>query len=218
MRRSDPVGALLVRRRETDLPKTHALLALLLLQASRLPARVDSTGNLLLLRDQDRSAWDRALIDRGLHHLDLAAAGDELTEYHIQAAIASVHAITPCFDQTDWAYLLELYDQLLTVAPSPTVALNRVVVLAEVEGAGAVLETIEKLANEPALENYYLTHATRSELLSRQGRHDEAAQCLRAALSLTCSEPERRLLECRLAKASEQVGTVRQAARSRAQR
>jgi RNA polymerase sigma-70 factor, ECF subfamily len=196
------VGSLLVQRPETNRPKTHALLALLLFQASRLPARVDSTGNLLLLRDQDRAAWDRDLIDEGMRHLDLAAAGDELTEYHVQAAIASVHAITPSFDQTDWPYLLELYDQLMCVAPSPTAALNRLVVVAEVEGAAPALELMEELADEPALANYYLTHATRAELLSRLGRHDEASQRLRRALSLECSEPERRFLENRLVQVS----------------
>ncbi len=99
------------------------------------------------------------MIDQGLRHLDLAVAGDEVTEYHVQAAIASVHAITPTFDQTDWAYLLELYDQLMCVAASPTVALNRVVVVAEVGGAAPALEALEEIAREPALANYYLTHA-----------------------------------------------------------
>ncbi len=192
------LATLLAGRTETRLPKTHALSALLLLQASRLPTRVDTAGNLLLLRDQDRAAWNRSQISLGLQHLDLAATGDEVTEYHIQAAIASVHAVSPGYERTDWVYLLELYDQLMAVAPSPTVALNRAVVLAMVKGPVAALNAIDELASEPALANYYLTAATRGELLSRLGRNAEAAGSFRAALALHCSEPERRFLNKRL--------------------
>jgi RNA polymerase sigma-70 factor (ECF subfamily) len=183
------------------LPKTHALLALLLLQASRLPARVDAMGNLLLLCDQDRTVWDCSFIERGLHHLDRATAGDELTEYHVQAAIASVHAVAPTYDQTDWAFLLELYDQLMCVAPSPLAALNRVVALAMVDGASAALNGLDEITRDAALANYYLTAATRAELLVRLGRYAEAAESLRAALACECSEPERRFLCRRLGEA-----------------
>jgi RNA polymerase sigma-70 factor, ECF subfamily len=199
------LATLLVGRPETGLPKTHALMALLLLQSSRLPARVDGAGNLLLLRDQDRAMWDRGLIGLGLHHLGQAATGDELTEYHVQAAIASVHAMAPGYEQTDWAQLLELYDQLMCVAPSPLAALNRVVALAMVEGAGTALRTMDEIAREPALVNYYLTAATRGELLSRLGRYAEAAESFRAAVTLDCSLPERRFLNQRLAEAINQA-------------
>jgi RNA polymerase sigma-70 factor (ECF subfamily) len=197
------LATLLVTRPETSQPQSHALLALLLLQASRLPARVNKAGDLLRLRDQDRSAWDRSLIGLGMHHLSLAATGDDLTEYHVQAAIASVHAAAPSYEQTDWPYLLELYDELMCITESPMVALNRVVALAMVEGADRALRTLDKIASQPPLADYYLSGATRGELLCQLGRYAEAADSFRAAASLDCSKPERRFLSQRLAMALE---------------
>ena len=111
----------LASRPDTDLPKVHALLALFFLQAARFETREDGEGNLLLLAEQDRSRWDQALLARGVGQLEQAAQGDELSEYHLQAGIAAVHATSTSFAQTDWPRLVELYDGLMELAPSPVV-------------------------------------------------------------------------------------------------
>ena len=137
----------LARQPETALPKSFALLALLLIQASRLPARQDESGDLVLLPDQDRSRWDQVLIHQGLRYLDRASEGDELTVYHLQAGIAAVHAVAPDDSTTDWPRLLVLYDMLQTVDPSPIVDLNRAVALAMAEGPAAGLAALDEIAH-----------------------------------------------------------------------
>jgi RNA polymerase sigma-70 factor (ECF subfamily) len=193
------LGSLLAARKETALPKVHALLALMFLQASRLASRVDAAGDLLLLAEQDRSQWDQTLVHTGLRHLGLAAEGDEFTEYHAQAGIAAVHATAPTYEATDWAHLLTLYDRLLEVAPSPVAALNRTVALTMVHGPCAGLEALEMIRDDPALRNYYPLHAVRADLLRRAGRTAEAATAYRESLAQPCSDPERRFLLRRLA-------------------
>jgi RNA polymerase sigma-70 factor, ECF subfamily len=182
----------------TDLPKTHALLALMLLQAARLPARTGDAGELSLLDAQDRARWDQGLIARGFHHLDRAGRGDELTTYHLQAGIASCHAVASSAGETDWARMLEFYDQLMAVQPSPVVWLNRAVVLARVEGPRAALESLEALAEDPALRRYHLWLAVRGALSGELGDVHEAAELYRAELQCQCTEPERRFLGTRL--------------------
>ena len=188
----------LARRPETATPATHALLALMLIQASRLPARQDESGDLILLPDQDRSRWDTRLIHLGLRHLDLAAEGDELTIYHLQAGIAAVHAVAPDDATTDWPRLLSLYDLLRAVDPSPVVALNRAVALAKVEGPSAGLRALDDIEGTRALEGYFLLPATRADLLLKLDRRDEAEAAYAAALASAGSEPERRFLARRL--------------------
>lgn len=193
------LGLLLTQRTETAQPKVHALLALMLFHASRLAARVDDTGDLLLLGEQDRALWDEGLRQRGYYHFERAAEGDEITEYHLQAAIAAVHAVAPSYESTDWRHLRQLYDQLAQIAPSPVVALNRAIAIAMDEGCDAGLKILENLDNELALRNYYLLSAVRADLLRRLGRYREAGNHYRAALSLPCTAPERRFLMKRLA-------------------
>jgi RNA polymerase sigma-70 factor (ECF subfamily) len=199
------LGSLLAARSETALPKVHALLALMFLQASRLASRVDAAGELLLLAEQDRSRWDQTLVHAGLRHLGLGAEGDEYTEYHAQAGIAAVHATAPTYEATDWAHLLALYDRLLEVAPSPVAALNRTVALAMVHGPGAGLEALEMTRDDPALRNYLLLHAVRADLLRRAGRAAEAAAAYWEALARPCSEPERRFLLRRIAECEDSL-------------
>jgi RNA polymerase sigma-70 factor (ECF subfamily) len=182
----------------TRTPKVHALLALMLLQGARLPARTDEAGDLLLLADQDRARWDRTMIQRGFAALDRAAAGESISAFHLEAGIAASHALAPSLAATDWPRILELYDQLLELSPSPVVALNRVVAVAHVDGPAAAMEQLAPLADDPSLALYSLLHATRGELLARLGRKCEAAAALRRAIELTASAPERRLLERRL--------------------
>jgi RNA polymerase sigma-70 factor (ECF subfamily) len=188
------LAQLLASRLDTGLPKVHALLALFYLQAARLETRVDGEGNLLLLSEQERSQWDQTLLAHGVDQLERAAQGDELSEYHLQAAIAAVHATAKSFADTDWPRLVELYDELLALAPSPVVALNRAIAQSMVEGPEPALASLEALSAEPALSNYYLLPAVRADFLRRLGRNAEAAAGYQEALNYPCSEPERRFL------------------------
>lgn len=179
-------------------PKVHALVALMALHAARLPARVDEAGELVLLESQDRNRWDRSLIALGFYHFDLSMSGDNVSEYHVQAAVAATHARAGDPQGIDWPVILELYDQLYVLNPSPVVALNRAVAIAKVHGAQRALAEIDKLEHERALREYHLLLAVRGHLLFQLGRRDEAARTFRAALDLPCSEPERRFLRRQL--------------------
>jgi len=180
-------------------PQAHALVALMAFQAARLPARVDAAGELVLLPDQDRSQWDRSLIALGFHHFDLCAAGVQVTSYHLQAAIAATHARAQDGSATDWNLILDLYDQLLELSPSPVVELNRAVVVAKVKGPETALAALRPLAGNRSLRNYYLLPAVQGQLLFEIGDNPAASQCFREALQHPCSEPERRFLQRKLA-------------------
>jgi RNA polymerase sigma-70 factor (ECF subfamily) len=188
------LAQLLASRPDTALPKVHALLALFYLQAARLEARVDGEGNLLLLAEQERSQWDHALLALGVAQLELAADGDELSEFHLQAGIAALHATGGSVAETNWPQLVALYDQLLAMAPSPVVALNRAVAQSMVEGPENALASLDGLSADSALKHYHLLPAVRADFLRRLGRNDEAAACYREALTYPCTEPERRFL------------------------
>jgi RNA polymerase sigma-70 factor (ECF subfamily) len=179
-------------------PCVHALVALMALQAARLPARVDESGDLILLEYQDRGRWDPQLIALGFHHFDQSMAGDHVSEYHVQAAIAATHARAVLPEAVDWPLILHLYDQLWSINPSPVVALNRAVAVAKVHGPSEALASIEPLARDPKLRDYYLLLAVRGHLLTELGRPTEAATCFRAALKCGCSDPERRFLKRKL--------------------
>lgn len=179
-------------------PRVHALAALLLFQASRLPARSGPDRELLLLEDQDRSLWDRRSIARGLEHFRRSAGGDALSTYHLEAEIASCHALAASHDETEWDRIVATYDALLERQPSPVVALNRAVALAHLRGPGVALGEIDRLRHARVLRHYHPLHASRGELLRRLGRHGEAADAFREALALTSSEPVRRFLARRI--------------------
>lgn len=192
------LARLLAAHPASDLPKTHALLALLLLHTSRLPARVDAEGDLFLLRDQDRSLWNRELILEGLRELDRSAEGDELTSYHLQAGIAAQHALASSYDATDWENITEQYDQLYQMDPSPVIALNRAIALSRWKGPAAGLAAIAQIEHHPALAHYHLLPATLGELSSELGDQARAATYYKSALQCVCTDPERRLLQKRL--------------------
>lgn len=173
-----------------DTPRAHALLALMLLTAARFPSRLDEQGALLRLDDQDRAKWDQALIARGLHHLGLAARGEALSEYHLQAGIAAIHCTAADYASTDWARILAHYDELLRLKPSPIVGLNRAVAVAHLHGARAGLEAIDALPQREKLENHYLLHAVRGELHWRLRDDGAAAASFRRALALAHVGPE----------------------------
>lgn len=178
-----------------DEPEVLGLLALMVLTEARREARTDDGGALLLLADQDRSRWDRRLIAEGQRLVRACLRRDTPGPYQIQAAIAAVHSDAATADDTDWGQILQLYAHLLAIAPTPVVALNRAVALAEVHGPEAALEILDDLD----LDGYHLFHATRAELLRRLGRRGEAARAYGAALELTSNVVERRFLEGRLA-------------------
>jgi len=190
---------LLTRHPATDTPKTHALLALMLLQAARIPARTDEGRELFVLEEQDRTRWNRAFVADGLRHLDASARGDHVSTYHLQAGIAASHAVAPTYQATDWAEIVSLYDALLDVEPTPIVALNRAIALSRVHGAVAGLRALAGLRDDPTLSRYYLFHATLGELSREAGDLEEAARHYASALELPCSEPARRFLERKLA-------------------
>jgi RNA polymerase sigma-70 factor, ECF subfamily len=136
-------------------PRVDALVALMALEAARLPARVDESGDLILLEHQDRSRWDQRLIALGFHHFDRSISGDEVSEYHVQAAIAATHARAVDPQSRDWPMILDLYDQLLALNRSPVVALNRAVAVEKVRGPAEALAAIEPLESDPKLRDYY---------------------------------------------------------------
>lgn len=178
-----------------DEPEAVGLLALMLLQESRRPARVAADGSLVLLADQDRGSWDQELVAEGQDLVRRCLRRDQPGPYQLQAAINAVHSDAPTAADTDWHQIVQLYDHLLALTPSPVVALNRAVAVAEVDGAAVALALVDELD----LGNYYLFHAIRAELLVRLGRRAEAAAAYEAALKLTGNTTEQAFLEGRLA-------------------
>jgi RNA polymerase sigma-70 factor (ECF subfamily) len=174
------------------------LLALLLLHDARREGRVGPGGELVLLEDQDRSRWDRAKIHEGIKLLDQAIRRGPAGPYRLQACIAALHAVAPTAEATDWRRITLLYDQLMAVADSPVVALNRAVAVAMVEGPAAGLDLMDTLAASGTLDSYHLLHAARGDLLRRLGRAPEAAAAYRRALELATNPVEQTFLSHRL--------------------
>lgn len=177
-----------------DEPEVLGLLALMLLTESRRPTRVDARGRFVRLADQDRTRWDRDLIDEGQALVRACLRRNRPGPYQIQAAIAAVHSDAATAADTDWRQILALYDQLHAIAPTPIVALNRAVALGEIEGPAAALSAIDALD----LQQHHLFHATRGDLLERLARYDEAAEAFTTARRLTTNATEQRYLDERL--------------------
>jgi RNA polymerase sigma-70 factor (ECF subfamily) len=177
-----------------DEPEAVGLLALMLLQQSRRPARVAPDGSLIRLSDQDRDLWDRALIDEGQDLVRRCLRRNHPGPYQLQAAINAVHSDAATAADTDWRQILQLYDHLLTLDPTPVVALNRAVAVAEVHGPAAALSAIDDLD----LGSYYLFHAIRADLLASLDRPDESRAAYASALALTSNEAEQNFLQSRL--------------------
>jgi RNA polymerase sigma-70 factor, ECF subfamily len=178
-----------------DEPEVLGLLALMLLTEARRPARTAPDGTRVLLADQDRARWDRDLVTEGLALVRRCLRRGRPGPYQVQAAINAVHASAPDAAGTDWRQIVALHDQLLALAPSPVVALNRAVALAETEGPAAALAIVDALAER--LDRYHLLHAVRADLLRRLGREDEARAALDAALARTEDPDDRALLTAR---------------------
>lgn len=181
-----------------DVPKTHALLALMLFHASRFATRVDTDGNLLLLADQDRSLWDRNLIGQAFAELEQAGRGSELTVHHLQAGIASCHAMAKDYDSTNWHQIVSFYDGLLQLDSSPVVKLNRAVAVSMVEGPEAGLRELEWIRDNPAMSGYYLYHATLADFHRRLGNRSQAIRHYENTRELARTQPERNFVARRL--------------------
>ncbi|WP_438483052.1 RNA polymerase sigma factor [Oleiharenicola lentus] len=203
--------AILIKHPAGNVPRAHALLALMLLTAARFPSRLDEHGALIRLDDQDRSKWNQEMIARGLMELVAAAQGAELSEYHLQAGIAAIHCTAPDYASTDWARIVAHYDELYALKRSPVVALNRAVALAHLRGAQAGLDAIKGIEDRDRLESNYLLHAVIGELHWRLKNNRAAAESLRRALQLAHVGPEQLYLTRLLQRSSQLVSEDRDA-------
>lgn len=183
--------SLLTQNNVTKFPRTYALLALMHFQASRLNSRLDDIGNIILLKYQDRSKWDHTLIKRGFDLLEFAAEPFETSNYHLEAAIASVHAYSPSFEQTDWKSIYHLYEMLYQLQPNPVVALNKAIASSY---AISKQRAIEELSAIRGLEKHHLFHASLGEIHLELQNKTEARACFEKALGLTDSQTEQQLL------------------------
>ena len=174
-----------------DEPEAAGLLALVLLSESRVPARTVER-DLVLLRDQDRSRWDRTMVEEGQAIVRVCIRRGRPGPFQLQAAIQAVHGAADSFEATDWPQIVTLYNQLFSIMPTPVVALNRAIAVAEVEGPGPALVMIDAIA--PDLENYHLMHAARGTILRRLGRREDARASFERAADLAVTEADRRFL------------------------
>ena len=188
------LALLLAEHRATRGPETLAFAALLHLHAARLPGRMNEAGELASLEEQDRTKWDRPLIQRGLGLLDASTVGDELTAYHIEAAIAAEHATAACLADTNWTRIAALYDTLLALSPSPVVALSRAVALGQAHGPARGLAELGRLASDPRLARYPFFEAAIGDLQLRSGQREKARAHFERAAVLARGPLERRFL------------------------
>jgi len=189
------LGSLLIRHPSTRHPKVYALLALMYFNSARSNARLDKEGNILLLKEQDRNLWNREAILTGTKMLNESAAADELSVYHLQAGIAREHMIAPTYDRTNWNNILHLYDLLYRLDPSPVIALNRAIVIGEIQGPSAGIEAIEKIPEKNAIGKYYLLPATLGEFHHKLDERIKAREYYLEAMRLTQSSAEKNLLQ-----------------------
>lgn len=187
---------LLTENQKTNLPQTNALLALMCYHISRFSSRLDDKGLIVLLKDQNRAQWNTFLIDKGNQYLQLSASGEAIHNFHIEAAIASAHANAPSYEETDWKMILQLYNTLLLRTNSTVVALNRALVLGEVEG---YKKAITELENMKGLEENCYYNASIADMYLKQGDADKAKEFLGKALTLTSSNAEIELIRRKLA-------------------
>jgi predicted RNA polymerase sigma factor len=180
-------------------PTTAALMALMCFQAARFDARLDEDGHLLTLQHQDRGRWNQDLIGEGFRYLEQSASGDEASHFHLEAGIAAAHSLADSYENTDWEEIVRLYDRLLALGPTPIVALNRAIAVAERDGAEAGLAAIRAIPDVASLDSYYLLPAVLGELHLQLGQLADARRFFERAHALTSSRAERQLLERKLA-------------------
>ncbi|HEY2721504.1 MAG TPA: sigma-70 family RNA polymerase sigma factor [Chitinophagaceae bacterium] len=179
----------------TNTSRTNALLSLMCFQASRLQARLDDKGNIILLKHQDRSKWYKPLIERGTRYLELASETADISAYHLEAAIASLHAVAPTFEQTDWKSIYDLYEVLYKLQPVPIIALNKAIASAYATSKENALDQLLKIKG---LENYYLYHTSVGEIYFELDNRKMAKKFYEIALNLTTSKQERQLLKTKI--------------------
>ena len=194
------LGKMLVDHPLTLQPQSLALLALMCFQSARLYARVDVSGRLIQLKDQDRNLWNNDLIKQGILYLQQASGGETISSYHLEAAIAHEHCITKNYAETDWKKILQLYDWLLEIKGDALIALNRLIVYAEVNGPKAALEEIQQIPDKGTLKNYYLYPAALGEWHAQLGNFYEAKKYFEDAMLLTRSPTEKQLLQTKITK------------------
>lgn len=186
---------LLVEHPVCAVPRTSALLSLMLFNAARLPARTDDVGNLLRLHEQSRATWDAAMIREGIQRLAASAQGEQVSAHHIEAGIAACHSTAPSPDATDWSRVVALYDQLLKISPSPLAALNRAIAVGRANGAKAGMMVLDGVCG---LDGYHLLHAARGTFAAECGDNASAANHFRRALATAVVPSERAFLEGQL--------------------
>jgi len=194
---------LLTEHPHTKQPQCFALLSLMCFQASRLDARVNEQGEIVLLNEQDRSKWNWALIERGFYFLDEAAFGEEISAYHIEAAIASFYSAAKTYEEIDWKNILAFYDALMKKKFSPVIPLNRAIVLSKTDSPQKAIDAVMQIPKiESLLETHYLFNATLGELYAANGDKEKALQFYDRAHTLTASDSEKKLLEKKMNKLS----------------
>lgn len=196
------LASLLLENPLVSTPASYALCALMWMNAARLPARVDGDGELITLFDQDRSLWDARLIAKGNELLNRSATGSQMSEYHIEAAIAATHSSSARVEDTDWAQIVWLYDMLMQLRPSPVIALNRAIAVAQTHGPEAGIAEIRAIEHSDRLSAYPFLPAALGELELRAGHRDIAREYFEAAVGLARNPMERRFLELRALAAS----------------
>jgi RNA polymerase sigma factor (sigma-70 family) len=194
--------AILLEHPHRATPATHALAALMCLHTARLPARVDASGHLSSLFDQDRSQWDQQLAAEGLRLMELSAAGSELSEYHVESAIAFLHTSAVRAEDTDWSAIVSLYDTLMSLRPSPVIALNRAIAIAQREGPQRGIDEINSIARRERLNAYPFLSAALGELELRRDNRAGARAHFHAALAVARNPMEREFLERRISTCS----------------
>ncbi len=190
---------LLSQNKHTQLPEVFALMALMCFHSARSRSRLTFEGEIILLKSQDRNNWDRNLIEEGNRYLNIAAFGNEVSPYHIEAAIAYVHCTSESFDKTNWKQILMLYEWLCKISPSPVTEMNKTVALMQVYGPGKALEVLEQIEGRKKLESYYLFHALLGEIFSQLNQNEKAQHHFETAIRLNHSEIEKKILKNKIA-------------------
>jgi len=190
---------LLTENKHTQLPETFALMALMYFHSSRSDSRLTTEGEIILLANQDRRKWNYNLIAKGNEYMDKAAFGNSISNYHLEAAIAFEHCTAESFDKTNWKRILELYDWLCKISPSPITELNKAVVLMQVNGAAEALQFLKGISEKNKMETYYLYHSLLGEINSRLNNSVEAKKNFETAIRLTQSKTERKMLKEKVA-------------------
>ena len=188
-----------------DKSGVNALLALMLLNASRFKSRTDEQGNILQMQQQNRKLWDAALMQKGFYYLNLSAQSTDISQYHVLAAISACHCAAPDFASTDWKSILLLYDRLVQINNSPVVLLNRAVVVAKVEGAAKALAELELIENDATIKNNYLFYSTKAEFFMELGDFANASGSFTKAIALATLPAEKKLLQSRRAWCEEKI-------------